>query len=314
MSQVFQCVPNFSEGKDRAVVEAIAEAVRGTSGALLIDYSADADHNRCVMTILGPWKGVLDAVVHASRVAVERIDLRRHSGVHPRIGAVDVVPIVPIHEASKTQAEIVAEKIGLALADELRLPVYFYEWNARPGKASALPKLRKGGFEGIVDHELTGDRAPDLGPARSHPTAGVSVVGARGPLIAYNVNLGTPDLAVAQAIALRIRAEREQLPELEGVRALGLFLESRGRAQVSLNLTRPERTPLPAVFAFIADEAKRLGVTELESEIIGAVPGSALGGMSPEVIHWRGYNPNQILETWLSRFVDEPHDVFGEQI
>jgi glutamate formiminotransferase len=296
---VYQCVPNFSEGRDRSVVEAIAEAIRRASGALLIDYSADGDHNRCVMTILGPGEAIFEAVVNAARVAVARIDLRTHTGVHPRIGAIDVVPVVPIRGVSSVQAGIVAEKIGGALAEELRLPVYFYEGNTLPGKANALPELRRGGFEALREIELSGDRAPDLGPNRAHLTAGVTVVGARGPLVAYNVNLGTPDVTVARAIARRIREERPRLPELEGVRALGLFLASQGRAQVSLNLTRPDQTPLPEVFAFIAREAAWHGVTDLESEIIGAISSASLGGQPPEAIHWTGYNPNQILETWL---------------
>ena len=341
---IFQCIPNFSEGRDPAVIEAIADAVRGVRGALLIDYSADVDHNRCVLTILGSGAATHRAALAAARIAVGAIDLRAHSGVHPRIGAIDVLPVVPllstgpsnwgtelafasegrpaagpsagsfidparldvisdpylvgaVQSAGMPHAVAVAEEIGAALSSELDLPVYFYEGNARPWRAGTLPDLRKGGFEAIRDAELTGDRAPDLGPNRAHPTAGVTVVGARGPLVAYNVNLGTADVEIARTIARRIRAERNRLPELTGVRALGLFLASRGRAQVSLNLTRPDQSPLPAVFAFIAHEAARMGVDDLESEIIGALSAGFLAGATPESIRWHAYNPNQILET-----------------
>jgi glutamate formiminotransferase len=299
MAGLFQCVPNFSEGRSISTVEAIADAIRRTPAATLIDYSSDTDHNRCVMTVLGPGDAICEAVVAAAQVAVERIDLRIHTGVHPRIGAIDVVPVVPLRGVTMPDAIEVAERIGSALAGGLHIPVYFYEENARSNRAAALPAIRKGGFEAIRDVHLIGDRAPDLGPSRSHPTAGVAVVGARGPLVAYNVNLGTPDVKIAISIARRVRVERERLSELEGVRALGLYLASQGRAQVSLNLTRPDRTPLPAVFRFIAREAVRLGVTDLESEIIGAIPEFALGGATPESIHWNAYKTTQVLDNWL---------------
>jgi glutamate formiminotransferase len=298
--EVYQCVPNFSEGRDLAVVEEIAAAVRAAPGALLIDASADPDHNRCVLTILGQGAAVSAAVVAAARVAVARIDLRAHSGVHPRTGAIDVAPVVPLRGAGRAEAVSVVEEIGRALSDELGIPVYFYEWNARPGRRSGLPEIRQGGFEALRGAELTGDRAPDRGPGRAHPTAGVAVVGARGPLVAYNVNFRAPDAAIARAIARRIRAERDKAPALAGVRALGLYLESQQRAQVSMNLTRPELTPLPALFRTIAAHAGRLQAEDLESEIIGAIPAASLGGEPPEAIQWHTYRPEQLLETWLS--------------
>jgi glutamate formiminotransferase len=296
---VFQCVPNFSEGRDPALIAAMADAIRAVPGAVLIDLSADVDHHRSVMTIIGPADSIHGAVLAAARVAVAGIDLRAHTGVHPRVGAIDVVPVVPLRDATRGDGAALAERIGQALAQDLGLPVYFYEDNARDGRASALPQLRRGGFEALQAGDLTDSRAPDLGPGRAHPTAGVSVVGARGPLLAYNVNLETPDVEVARNIARSIRRERERVPELEGVRALGLPLASQRRSQVSLNLTRPERTRLPGVFSFIEREAARLGVTDLESEIIGAISIDALGGDGPEAIHWREYKETQILETWL---------------
>ena len=307
-----QCVPNFSEGRRLEVVEEIADAIRAVPEVRLVDYSADPDHNRCVMTLLGPGESTVNALVAAARVAVARIDLRTHTGVHPRAGALDVAPFVPLKEvrgalvvAEERKAEAVelSRNAGRRLAEELGLPVYLYEWSAREGRTSALPELRRGGFEGLADTRLTGERAPDYGPDRAHPSAGIAVVGARGLLVAYNIDLDTADIKVARHIARRIREERDRLPQLTGVRALGLFLPSRGVAQVSMNLTAPHKTPLPAVFDFVLAEAHRLGAGFLSSEIIGAIPRASLGGLPPEAISWDGYQPAQILETWLT----QPH-------
>lgn len=296
---VYQCVPNFSEGRRGEVAGTIAAAMRAVSGVRLIDWSADADHNRCVMTLLGDANGVRQAVLAAARVAVAHIDLRDHSGVHPRAGAVDVVPVVPLRHATTEQAIALAAAIGGDLARELDLPVYFYEANASFGNSAALPDLRRGGFVAFAAAPLTDTRAPDLGPSHVHPSAGVAIVGARNPLVAYNVNLDTPDVRIAQHIARRVRRERDTSPALAGVRALGLYLPSRHQAQVSLNLTRPADTPLPGVFTFIQEAAAAYGVTALESEIIGAIPRVALLGLPPEAIHWHTYKPTQILEHWL---------------
>ncbi|HZP81883.1 MAG TPA: glutamate formimidoyltransferase [Chthonomonadaceae bacterium] len=298
MEPIFQCVPNFSEGRRPEVVQAIADAIAATPGARLIDHSADADHNRCVMTFLGPAEAIRAAALAAARVAVARIDMRIHTGVHPRTGAIDVLPVIPLWNATREQAIALAHALGSDLASELALPVYFYEWAAVPGRPAALPDVRRGGLEAFAHLPLIGAKAPDLGPAEAHPTAGIVLVGARGPLVAYNVNLDTPDVQIARAIARRIRQERDTLPELAGVRALGLFLASRNCAQVSMNLTRPEQSPLPAVFAFVQAEAARRGVSVRESEIIGAIPEAALGGVPPAAILWKDYKPGQILETW----------------
>jgi len=305
---LYQCVPNFSEGRRLEVVEAIADAIRAVPNVRLIDYSADPDHNRCVMTLLGPGESAAEALFAAARAAVTRIDLRTHTGIHPRMGALDVAPFVPLKTvrggmvvAEERQAEAVelSERVGHRLAEELSLPVYLYEWSARAGRLSALPELRRGGFEGLAGKTLTGERAPDFGPNRAHPAAGIAVVGARGPLAAYNIDLDTADVTAARQIARRIREERDRLPQLTGVRALGLFLPSRQTAQVSMNLTAPHKTPLPAVFDFVLAEAHRLGVGLAGSEIIGAIPRASLGRMPPEAISWNDYKPTQILENWL---------------
>ncbi len=281
------------------VVHAIADAIQSVSGVRLIDYSADYDHNRCVMTFLGDAAGVRRAAVAAARVAVSRIDMRQHAGVHPRVGAIDVLPVVPLRHASREEAVALSCAIGEDLARTCNLPVYLYEWSAKPGRSSALPALRRGGFEALQGRELIGDHAPDFGGSRAHPTAGIAIVGARPPLVAYNINLLTSDVSVAKAIAKRIREERERTSEWAGVRALGLLLESQKRAQVSMNLTQPESMTLPSVFEAVREWAMELGAAVYESEIIGAIPRALLGGRPPETILWRAYRPTQILETWL---------------
>ena len=248
------------------------------------------------MTILGDANAIFHAALSAAKIAIETIDLRAHTGIHPRIGALDVLPVVPLRHASREEAIELARKIGRELAARFNLPVYFYEWAAEPGRRSALPELRKGGFEALQDRILTDELAPDAGPNRAHRTAGLAVVGARSPLVAYNVNFPAPNADIAKTIALKIRLERDTRPELSGIRALGLYLASQGKAQVSMNLTCPELTPLPAVFQFIQHEAASFGLSDFESEIIGAIPLASLGGLPPEAIHWNAFRPAQILE------------------
>ncbi len=303
---IFQCVPNFSEGRDLGVIEEIAEAIRAVPGANLVDYSWDWDHHRSVMTILGSAQAIERAVFEAARVAVSRIDLREHSGLHPRIGAIDVLPLVPLIDTPKVFAIETANRIAKRIGDELKAPVYLYEWNAKQGRISALPELRKGGFEGLGKQKLIGVRKPDFGPDRAHISAGATVIGARSPLVAYNVNL-FPDVqdggedwsrhseTAAKRIASLIRQERETNPALSGVRALGLFLESRNCAQVSLNLTRPRLVSVPPIFRFIQLEANRMGIQTVVSEVIGVIPVSALNGETPDDIHWKSWKESQIL-------------------
>lgn len=291
---VFQCVPNFSEGRRKEVVEAIAEAAQN-AGAVVADWSLDPDHNRSVVTLLGDAKQIEAGAVAAAEVAIERIDMRQHHGLHPRTGALDVLPVVPLRNATKEEAVALAHRLGERLAHSFSLPVFFYEWAARPGRETELPKLRRGGWERFAQGELD----PDVGPHRAHPTAGVAIVGARGPLIAYNILLNTANVTVAHELAQQIRRQREQIAALEGVRAMGLYLPSRGLAQLSMNLTRPEKTPLPGVFEWVRHVARAWGAAPLESEIIGLIPMSALGGAKPEDILWRAYRPEKLLEWWL---------------
>ncbi len=296
---IFQCVPNFSEGRDYAILEAIAAAMHNASGAKLIDYSADWDHHRSVYTLLGDANGIIAAMQVGAKVAVERIDLRQHSGVHPCAGVIDVVPIVPLREVTMQDAIAVAETVGAYFAETLKLPVRFYEQNTRPHRDARLPIARNAAIAVPLGQELTGEATPDLGKPFAHETAGIVIVGARAPLVAYNVNLDTPDVRIAQAIARKIRQERATNPILAGVRALGLYLETPQRAQVSLNLTQPDKTPLPPLFRWIRAEAIALGTDAVESEIIGAIPRFSLGNEPPENFLWKRYQPTQILEMWI---------------
>jgi glutamate formiminotransferase len=296
---VIQCAMNFSEGRRPEAIAAIAEAARSAPGAILADCSADPDHNRMVATVLGGPEAVARAAIAATQAAIARIDLRSHSGQHPRLGAADVIPLVPIRGVTREECVETARWIGQQLAERFALPVYFYEYNAAPGRRALLPQIRKGEFEGLLRGALIGERAPDLGPASPHPTAGAVVVGTRDPLIACNIELDTPDLQIAKRIAARIRRDRETVAAVAGVRALGLFLASRNRAQVSMNLTRVQATSLPAVFRYVEQEAARFATKLSACEIIGLIPAAALDGASPQEILWRDARETQFLEYWL---------------
>jgi len=252
-----------------------------------------------VATILGGPSAIAQAVLHAAHIAVEHIDLRRHAGVHPRIGAIDVIPLVPIRNISMEECVALSHRIGHNLAEQLGLPVYLYERSALPSRPRALPQIRAGEFEELIKKPLINEHAPDFGPPQAHPSAGAVVIGARPPLIAYNVHLATPDPKVAKRIAARIRLQRSSRPDLAGIRALGFPLASRLRTQVSMNLTQPDRTPLPIVFDFVQKEAECHGTKVIESEVIGLIPSRALASKSPEYILWHQFRKTQLLEYWL---------------
>ena len=290
---------NFSEGRREDVIGAILKAISSVRGAALADWSADFDHNRMVATVLGQPGAVIDAAAAAFEQAVGLIDLREHTGVHPRAGAVDVIPLVPVRNVTLDECVEVSLRLGEALARRHDIPVYLYERSARPGGRVSLPEIRRGGFEGLFREPLTGDRAPDFGPPTPHPTAGITILGARTPLVAYNVNLASGDVAAARDISAEIRRQRESNPVLAGVRALGLDLPRGGIVQVSMNLTLPALTPIPAVFEFVRQRAEERGLHVQESEIIGLVPREALGGAAADDILWRGFHERQILENWL---------------
>lgn len=296
--KLVQCVPNFSEGRDSKVMDAIADAVQGSPGVVLTDRSADADHNRMVLTFLGEPEEVGRAATAAARVAVERIDLTRHQGAHPRMGALDVLPFVPYGNTPMETCVALARRVGAQLAAELALPVYYYEEAATRPDRRNLALVRGGGFEKLRGAPLLGERAPDAGPDRAHPTAGAVAVGARGQLLAFNVNLHTDDIRVARSIA---RSVRERDGGLLGVKALGLTLDSQGRAQVSLNVTRPRLVPLYRVFELVRLEAARYGVSVSGSELIGAVRLEELLEVARYYLGLHQLQSSQVLDLWAAR-------------
>jgi len=291
-----QSAVNYSEGCRSDIIEDIVRASEGIPEVVIADYSADVDHNRMVVTYLGLPDGVAKAILAGARAAVERIDLRRHIGVHPRLGAVDVIPLTPIADFPMETCISLAEDIGSQLAEELNLPVFFYERNARRNRPQSLPEIRA---EVLRSLERNEPLHPDRGPSFAHPTAGCTVLGAREPLVAWNVTLKTNDLTVAKRIAKEIRRNRDTIPELEGVRSLGMQLTSKSLTQVSMNLTRPERNSMPWIFRYLQERANRLGVEVGESEIIGLIPLSCLKGESPSQIAWTKFSERQIIDNWI---------------
>ncbi|HYL78644.1 MAG TPA: glutamate formimidoyltransferase [Bryobacteraceae bacterium] len=266
--QLIECVPNFSEGRDAAVVLAIEQAIGSVPGVLLLQRDMDPDHNRSVITFAGPAEAVGEAALRGVATAAERIDLRRHSGVHPRIGAADVVPFVPLEGATLDDCAKLAREVGKQAWERIGVPVYFYEAAASSPERSPLENVRRGGFE----HPAL---APDLGGPQLHPTAGACAIGARKLLVAFNVNLNSLDLAIAKSIARKIRASSGGLPF---VKAMGVPLASRGLVQVSMNLTNFEATPLSSVMAAVRAEASADGVSIAGTEIVGLAPRKALAG------------------------------------
>jgi len=287
--QLIECVANFSEGRDPAVVDAIQSAIASVVGVRVLRYEMDPDHNRAVITFAGPLERIGDAAFAGIKTAVERIDLRRHAGVHPRIGAADVVPFVPLAGATLADCVEIARRTGEKVWNELRVPVYFYEAAAASGERAPLENVRRGGFE----HPAL---APDLGGPALHPSAGACVIGARKLLIACNVNLRTNDLAIARAIARKIRASSGGLAALK---AIGVPLPSRDIVQVSMNLTDFERTPLDAVLGAVRREAAAQHVEIAGVQYIGLVPRKAIEDAATRDAEWSSFDPALILENRL---------------
>ena len=263
--QLIECVPNFSEGRSEATVQAIELAIRSAEGVLLLRSEMDRDHNRSVITFAGAPEAVAEGALRGIAAAVERIDLRRHKGVHPRIGATDVVPFVPLEGVTLAECATIARRTGEMVWNRLGVPVYFYEAAAATPERAPLENVRRGGFE---NPKL----APDLGGPPLHPTAGASILGARKLLIAFNVNLNTDDVGIARAIARKVRASSGGLTS---VKAMGVFLQSRGLAQVSMNLTDFERTPVHVALDKVRDEAAARGVSIAGTQIVGLIPRKA---------------------------------------
>lgn len=298
-----ECVPNFSEGRRPEVVEAIVEAARASGPVRVLDRSSDADHNRTVLTLAGAPDTVRAAVEALVATALERIDLRAHRGSHPRMGAVDVVPIVPIRGIGMPECVALARAIGEAIAVRHGLPVYLYEEAASAPHRRDLAAVRKGEFEGFPEKLRDPLWAPDFGPARVHPTGGCVAVGAREFLIAFNINLATPDLTIAQAIA---KAIRHSSGGLRYVKAMGVPLEDRRQAQVSINMTDFRRTPLHRVFEMVRSEAARHGVAIAGSEIVGLVPQDALFDAAAFYLRLEGADPGIVFERRLETAGSDP--------
>jgi glutamate formiminotransferase / 5-formyltetrahydrofolate cyclo-ligase len=293
---VIECVPNVSEGRRTDVVNALVDAVRRTPAVRLLDYSSDTAHNRSVLTIVGDAASLKAAVIALFDAALPRIDLREHAGEHPRLGAVDVVPFVPVADVTMEQCVLLAKETAAEVARRFQVPVYLYEEASGNPARKNLEDIRRGEFEGLETKMSTPGWAPDFGPARPHPTGGASVIGARMPLIAYNINLATDRLDVAKKIAAAIRFSSGGF---RYVKAMGIALEDRGIVQVSINLTNYEKTPMFRVFEAVKHEAARYGVSILESEIVGLVPAAALVGTAEHALQLASFTPNQILENKL---------------
>ena len=291
-----ECVPNFSEGRRTEVIEAIVEAVRRSGPVRVLDRSSDVDHNRTVLTLAGTPDAVRAAVDALVAAAVERIDLRTHQGHHPRMGAVDVVPVVPIRDITMPECVALARGLGTSIADRHSIPVYLYEEAATAPHRRDLAAVRKGEFEGFPAKMRDPQWAPDFGPARVHPSAGCVAVGAREFLIAFNINLTTPDLEVASRIA---RAIRHSSGGLRYVKAMGVMLEDRKQAQVSINMTDFRRTPLFRVYEMVRSEAERHGCGIAGSEIVGLVPQDALFDVAAFYLRLEGADPKMLFERRL---------------
>ncbi len=290
---LIECVPNFSEGRRAGVIDRLAGAVRAVRGIRLLDVSPDPDHHRVVLTFAGRPEAALEGAFRSAAVAVSEIDLRSHWGVHPRIGAVDVIPFVPLYHASMAECAALARRLGEQLASRLDLPVYLYGRAATDPARRALSSARRGGFEGLRDAITEPSRRPDFGPARVHPTAGAVAVGARDVLIALNVELASQDLEAARTIARAVRGASGGLP---AVQAMGLPLPSRGIVQVSMNLLDYRRTPPLAAFERVAAEAARLGIEVAAGELIGCAPKEALPPDPVASLRLRSLRPGQILD------------------
>lgn len=295
---IVQCAANFSEGRRQDVVAAIAEAASAFPECVAADVSADPDHNRMVLSLLGAPESVLRAVLAACEEALRHLELRSHAGAHPRVGVADVIPFTPIRGASMDTCRELALRAAHTLWHDLRIPVYLYEHSARPHRPRSLPEIRKrlrASGTGLPD--LT-DLAPDFGEPRLGP-GGAAVVGARDPLVAYNVFVAGGGVDAARHAARVIRQRRNSCPEIVGVRALGLELPSRNAAQVSMNLTQPYATPIPGVFAYVADALGRYGGQAGPGEVVGLVPRQTLGGCHPGDRGLELLTETQVIENWL---------------
>lgn len=297
MKRLIECVPNFSEGRDAAKVDAIVASMSNIAGVYVLDREMDADHNRCVVTLAGDPDAVAEAALLGVGKAMELIDLTKHAGAHPRVGATDVVPFIPIDGMTIEDCVALARRVGKEIWTRYRIPVFFYEAAAtRPDRVN-LENVRRGQFEGLRDEmKRNHDRQPDIGEPKLHPTAGVTVVGARKFLIAYNVNLNTPDVGIANKIAKAIRFSSGGFRH---VKSMGVELKARNLAQVSINLTDFEQTPMHRVYEMVKREAARYGALPVGSEIVGLIPKKAIEMAADYFLQVENFSPAQVFENRL---------------
>ncbi len=296
MEKIVECVPNISEGRNQEVVEAVVDEVRAVEGVRLLDYSSDTSHNRSVITFVGDMEPVKEAAFRLVKKAGELIDLDQHTGEHPRMGATDVLPFIPISGVQMEECVAAAEEVGRRIGEELGIPVFLYGEAARVPERKNLAKIRKGQYEKLKEL-LASERIPDFGP-QTMPKMGATAVGARMPLVAYNINLNTAKKEIADKIARCIRGSGGGF---HNVKAMGVFLEDKGIAQVSMNLENFEKTPIFRVFEAVKREAQRYGVNVIGSEIIGLIPQKALTDAADFFLQLEDFTPEQILENKIFR-------------
>ena len=296
MNKIMECVPNFSEGRDKHKIEKIVDCFRGRDNLKLLDYSNDEDHNRLVVTVIGEPDELKDAVVEAIENAVNLIDMNVHKGQHPRMGAVDVVPFIPIKNITMDEAIDFSKIVGQIATEKFKLPVYLYEKSASAPYRENLAVIRKGEFEGMEEKMKQPEWQPDFGPAQPHPTAGVVAIGARMPLVAYNVNLGTNNLEIATAIAKKVRHIGGGL---HFCKAMSVAIEHRNITQVSMNLTDFTHTAIYRAHELVRIEANRYGVPIVGAEIVGLVPMAALIDTAAYYLGLENFSMQQVLETRL---------------
>ncbi|MCL2675972.1 MAG: glutamate formimidoyltransferase [Firmicutes bacterium] len=296
-NKIIECVPNFSEGRDADKVEQIVGCFRGVEGVKLLDYSLDKDHNRSVVTVAGEPEAVKNAVIKAVGVAQTLIDLTKHEGQHPRMGATDVVPFIPVKNVSDDEANALAKEVGEAIARDYNIPIFFYERSASAAHRENLADIRKGQFEGMAEKMKDEKWRPDCGPSYPHPTAGVTAVGFRAPLVAFNVNLDTPNLDIATAIAKKVRHIGGGL---RYCKAMGVDLADRKQTQVSMNLTDFNKTPIYFAVELVRVEARRYGVNVVGCEVVGLVPQKALIDCAEYYLQLENFSPSQVLETKMT--------------
>lgn len=293
MAEIVECVPNFSEGRDEKIIELIVNEVRKSQGVTLLDFRPDKDHNRTVVTFIGNLQGVGQAAFNLTRKAAQLIDMRNHHGSHPRMGATDVIPFIPVSGVTMEDCINISKSIGERIGRELQIPVYLYEESASCPERRNLADIRKGQYEGFFEKIRTDEWKPDYGPAVMNEKSGVCAVGARPPLVAFNVNLGTDNLEVANSIARKVRFIGGGL---RFVKAMGVKLEDRNIVQVSMNLVNYERTAVYRAFEMVKMEAKRYGIPVVGSEIIGLVPMKALIDCAEYYLGIENFSMDQVLE------------------